>query len=178
MNVWKGLLVREWVENKGALGWGPVITFGVFVGLTVLSLALAGSVEVDVQGTSHTSISSLFDDTLSSEVTSEAALTHRLDEIRHGIAGIFIVVFAIIAFFTLLGMLYDDRKDRSVLFWKSVPASDTQTVLTKYIIIALFGVWLVRNRRLRFRSAPVLYFGLLLPSVAVVVFVQESFGLQ
>jgi len=136
MNTWKGLLTREWLEHKGAIGWGPVITFGIFVGLILLSLALAGTLKVDIDGTEHTSVRSLFDDTLSNEIRSEAALRHRLDEIRHGVAGIFIFVFAIVAFFTLLGMLYDDRKDRSVLFWKSIPASDTQTVLSKYITIA------------------------------------------
>ena len=31
----------------------------------------------------------------------------------------------------LPGRLYDDRKDRSMLFWKSLPVSDTQTVLSK-----------------------------------------------
>jgi ABC-2 type transport system permease protein len=27
--------------------------------------------------------------------------------------------------------LYDERKDRSVLFWKSLPVSDSETVLSK-----------------------------------------------
>jgi ABC-2 type transport system permease protein len=34
-------------------------------------------------------------------------------------------------FFFCLGSLYDERKDRSVLFWKSLPLSDGQTVLSK-----------------------------------------------
>jgi ABC-2 type transport system permease protein len=33
--------------------------------------------------------------------------------------------------FMLLGSLYEERSDRSILFWKSMPASDTQTVLAK-----------------------------------------------
>ncbi|HZV23441.1 MAG TPA: hypothetical protein VFF93_06710, partial [Luteimonas sp.] len=33
--------------------------------------------------------------------------------------------------FYCLGALYDDRKDRSVLFWKSLPLSDRDTVLSK-----------------------------------------------
>ena len=32
---------------------------------------------------------------------------------------------------TRLGSLYDDRRDRSILFWKSMPVSDTQMVLSK-----------------------------------------------
>src|SRR3546814_6182950 len=38
---------------------------------------------------------------------------------------------AFVGFFYCLGALYDERKDRSVLFWKSLPVSDAQTVLSK-----------------------------------------------
>src|SRR5690606_13399618 len=41
------------------------------------------------------------------------------------------IVLAFVVFFYCLGALYDDRRDRSVLFWKSLPLSDTQTVLSK-----------------------------------------------
>src|SRR5690606_11488023 len=36
-------------------------------------------------------------------------------------------------FFYCLGALYDERKDRSVLFWKSLPLSDSSTVLSKVV---------------------------------------------
>jgi ABC-2 type transport system permease protein len=38
-----------------------------------------------------------------------------------------------VVFFYLLGSLYDDRKDRSILFWKSLPASDSLTLLSKLL---------------------------------------------
>jgi ABC-2 type transport system permease protein len=41
------------------------------------------------------------------------------------------VVLAFVVFFYALGSLYDDRRDRSVLFWKSLPVSDAQMVLSK-----------------------------------------------
>src|SRR3546814_552448 len=41
------------------------------------------------------------------------------------------IVLAFVLFFYCLGALYDERKDRSVLFWKSLPVSDAQTVLSK-----------------------------------------------
>jgi len=44
---------------------------------------------------------------------------------------IFIVVMNIYATWYLLDCLYSERKDRSVLFWKSLPVSDTATVLAK-----------------------------------------------
>lgn len=36
-----------------------------------------------------------------------------------------------VVLFYLMGALYEDRKDRSILFWKSLPVSDLQTVLIK-----------------------------------------------
>ena len=43
----------------------------------------------------------------------------------------FFVVMSIYSSWYLLDCLYADRKDRSVLFWKSMPISDTATVLAK-----------------------------------------------
>ena len=41
------------------------------------------------------------------------------------------IVLGFVVFFFCLGSLYDERKDRSVLFWKSLPLSDGETVLSK-----------------------------------------------
>ena len=43
----------------------------------------------------------------------------------------FFVVMGIYSSWYLLDCLHSDRKDRSVLFWKSLPISDTATVLAK-----------------------------------------------
>ena len=48
-----------------------------------------------------------------------------------GIAFLITWVMAITGFFYLLDALHGERKDRSVLFWKSMPVSDTTTVLSK-----------------------------------------------
>ena len=40
-------------------------------------------------------------------------------------------------FFYALNSLFDDRKDRSVLFWKSLPASDLETVLSKVFVASV-----------------------------------------
>ncbi len=36
--------------------------------------------------------------------------------------------------FYLLDCLYSERKDRSILFWKSLPVSDVQTVMSKFAV--------------------------------------------
>jgi ABC-2 type transport system permease protein len=46
----------------------------------------------------------------------------------------FFIVMGIYSSWYLLDCLHADRKDRSVLFWKSLPISDTQTVLTKLFV--------------------------------------------
>ena len=54
------------------------------------------------------------------------------------------IVLAFVVFFYCLGALYDERKDRSVRFWKSLPLSDTQTVLSKVatatVVAPLFAI--------------------------------------
>jgi ABC-2 type transport system permease protein len=64
------------------------------------------------------------------------------------------VLFALtslVIFFYLVDCLYTERKDRSILFWKSLPVSDTATVLTKLAVallivpLGLFVLALVTN---------------------------------
>jgi ABC-2 type transport system permease protein len=52
------------------------------------------------------------------------------------------IIMAIVAFFYLCDSLYTERKDRTILFWKSLPVSDTLTVLSK-LLTALVGAPLV-----------------------------------
>jgi ABC-2 type transport system permease protein len=46
-------------------------------------------------------------------------------------AGMLIVTSALVGFFYCLDALHGERRDRSILFWKSLPVSDTTTVLAK-----------------------------------------------
>jgi ABC-2 type transport system permease protein len=46
----------------------------------------------------------------------------------------FYTVMSVYATWYLLDCLYADRKDRSILFWKSLPLSDTRTVLSKLVV--------------------------------------------
>lgn len=54
-----------------------------------------------------------------------------------GLALVVDMVMGTIAFFYALDSLYSDRRDRSVLFWKSLPLSDAETVLSKFAVAAL-----------------------------------------
>jgi ABC-2 type transport system permease protein len=50
----------------------------------------------------------------------------------------------IVAAFYCLGALFNERRDRSILFWKSLPVSDLQTVLSKaaipMVVLPIVGI--------------------------------------
>jgi ABC-2 type transport system permease protein len=54
-----------------------------------------------------------------------------------GMAVPFYITLLFTQFFYALNSLFDDRKDRSVLFWKSLPASDLETVLSKVFVASV-----------------------------------------
>ena len=71
--------------------------------------------------------------------------THELDSLNPilmGVNNLFIFIMFLVSVNYLLGCLYTDRKDRSILFWKSMPVSEVQEVLSK-LTVALILVPLV-----------------------------------
>jgi ABC-2 type transport system permease protein len=61
-----------------------------------------------------------------------------------GLSSQIFLVSTIAAVAYLLDSLYAERKDRSILFWKSLPVSDARTVLVKYgvaMLIVPLGVY-------------------------------------
>jgi ABC-2 type transport system permease protein len=77
-----------------------------------------------------------------------------LPEQRRALFGVYMTLAAIPQFITLMltttiyagDCLYTERKDRSILFWKSMPVSDTLTVLAKLLVVLVIvplGIYLV-----------------------------------
>jgi ABC-2 type transport system permease protein len=55
------------------------------------------------------------------------------------------LIMSIVASFYLMDCLYSERKDRSILFWKSLPVSDGTTVISKLLVglvVVPLGVYL------------------------------------
>lgn len=128
-----GWLVRReyWESRKGFL-WAPFWTGAANLILIVLAL-LAGEVTANRFG-SHVSIGISLDRLLQSASANDLAqIGQGMDAALLAFAFIISVVLTFVVFFYLLGALYDDRRDRSVLFWKSLPISDTATVLSKVV---------------------------------------------
>ena len=128
MKTFYWLLKREYWENRGQLLWTPVITGAVFVLINIMGI-IAGEV---IRGRNNIHIGT-FDlpdvSQINPEFLSRVGLA--LDASMYMIAGTLLTITAIVMFFYCLGALYDDRKDRSILLWKSLPISDRDTVLSK-----------------------------------------------
>jgi ABC-2 type transport system permease protein len=84
------------------------------------------------------------------EIPTEVMARLNTDQIRVGAMGVFwvlatitMVTMGIVAWFYCLDALNSERRDRSVLFWKSLPVSDLTTVLSKFftatIVVAVIG---------------------------------------
>lgn len=60
-------------------------------------------------------------------------------------------LMSVVVFFYLADCLYAERKDRSILFWKSMPVSDSITVLSKALValiampVAIWALAIVTN---------------------------------
>ena len=128
MNTFGWLVKREYWEHKGGFYWAPIWVSGVMLLLTLLGIVVAESAASRIQVNGGIPWREI------SERMSSGDFVHAgtgLDVAYVALAGLLCVVFFFVVFFYLLGALYDDRRDRSVLFWKSLPVSDTSTVLSK-----------------------------------------------
>ncbi|HMA11058.1 MAG TPA: hypothetical protein VKO83_04165 [Steroidobacteraceae bacterium] len=71
----------------------------------------------------------------------QRALGHGSDRLMMmttvGIASVMIIAACVTVGIYLLDCLYAERKDRSILFWKSLPVSDRDTVLVKFGVAML-----------------------------------------
>ena len=126
-----GLLQREYWENRGAFRTTPLVIGGICLALLFMAIFT----------TAH------FDNELYTFKEAVRLLARQPAEFRAvhmfqlmmGSSLFFTIVLSFVVFFYLLGALYDDRKDRSILFWKSMPASDTLTIASKLLAAMLIA---------------------------------------
>ncbi|MFK7955110.1 MAG: hypothetical protein AB8B96_03370 [Lysobacterales bacterium] len=123
------LLKREFWEHRGAFWTLPLGIGAFFVFVTVAALTALVTVIDEIDG-------------------EKFLLTKAVGAIREvppqelevlwdinllGVSGIYHLILLFVVFFYFLGSLYDDRRDRSILFWKSLPVSDAKTTLSKLV---------------------------------------------
>lgn len=136
MNTFGWLVKREYWEHKGGFFWTPIWVSGVMLLLTLL-----GIITTEVFA-SRNRLGDSIPWREISERMSAGDFIHAgagLDVAYVALAALLCVVLFFVLFFYLLSALYDDRRDRSVLFWKSLPVSDTATVLSKVAAAVLLA---------------------------------------
>jgi ABC-2 type transport system permease protein len=135
----KLLLRREFWEHKGGFLWAPLVAGAIFLALgamgvvTALFFARKAAAEGELQVGGEVMINGLDLGMLTQRMDSQdlVALGQGLDVSLFMASSWPLIVLAFVVFFYCLGALYDERRDRSVLFWKSLPVSDRDTVLSK-----------------------------------------------
>lgn len=134
MNTFKWLLKREYWEHRGGFFWAPIVTGAIFLLLSVMAIIAGETVRRSVDdGGERLMMNGVelgqLTQTLSAKEQQEMAGALDLGMLMAGSWPF--IVLAFVVFFYCLGALFDERKDRSVLFWKSLPLSDGQTVMSK-----------------------------------------------
>ncbi|HEU4663143.1 MAG TPA: hypothetical protein VFS55_03855 [Dokdonella sp.] len=128
MNTLPLLIKREYWEHRGGFLWTPVWITGVMLIFTVLGILTA---EV-FNSHAHVRMGVSLDELRNNISVQDFAEAGRaLDMVQFTFGAVPCIGLFFVLFFYLLGALYDDRRDRSVLFWKSLPVSDGATVASK-----------------------------------------------
>ncbi len=140
MNTMKWLLKREHWEHKGGFFWAPIVVSGIIALLSIGSMVFAAVMGRDggfhIGGNSSVSLSRAlahFSDADKLEFAQSVAVGYP------AVSMPVMITLGFVVFFYALGCLYDERKDRSILFWKSLPVSDRDTVIAKALTALVVG---------------------------------------
>jgi ABC-2 type transport system permease protein len=121
MNTLATLVRREYWEHRG-LWIAPLIVSVVLILATLLTPSSGGHVQINGQELQFLS---------SMNADQRSAM---FGVIVGGLMVPQMMVMLVVVFFYLSDALYGERKDRSILFWKSLPVSDASTVTSKLLV--------------------------------------------
>lgn len=147
-HVFKQLLRREFWEHKGGFFWAPMVAGGIFLLLAMMGIGVGEMAKSRIPDHAqiNTDGGSFRISGLDLGAVTENMSPEDMRELGQGVdVALFmatswpLIVLAFVVFFYCLGALYDERKDRSVLFWKSLPVSDRDTVLSKVASAAVMA---------------------------------------
>jgi ABC-2 type transport system permease protein len=130
----KWLLRREFWEHKGSMLWAPVIVAALlvlFVGGTMMyglvAHGMPGHMTINGQTVSHGALAAAM------PLESKQMIARIASGMYVAAGSPLFIIMAGVVFFYCIGALYNERQDRSILFWKSLPVSDSMTVLSKAV---------------------------------------------
>lgn len=129
MKTFYWLVKREFWEHRGGFLWAPVIT-----GLIILAFNIMAIITGEVfRSRANVHINGIDMNAFNQHMSADAM--HTLGKVLD--AGMMLpatligLTLFVVVFFYCIHSLWDDRRDRSILFWKSLPISDLSTVLSK-----------------------------------------------
>lgn len=129
------LLRREVWEHKGMVLWAPAVVALIIVTLVLGGLLMGHNLTMTMDGQAVHLKDHLVEHMLQPGAKQEFAKA--ASELYVAIGVPLYLELGVLVFFYCLGALYDDRRDRSLLFWKSLPVSDHMTVLSKVAVALL-----------------------------------------
>ncbi len=133
MKTFQALVKKEILDGKNGYLRAPVILAGISIVLLLVSALGFGNM-VHFDGMEKEGIGNLSDalNKLYSKKPEEMGAAVTIG--YWGMAFLPWVAFPFVVFFSLLSSLYEERRDRSILFWKSMPVADWQEVLAKFFV--------------------------------------------
>lgn len=139
------LLKREFLDSKTGFVLVPMVVagftiFAMILGLISLEYQFGDEIDVDLRELQVTVDGETINgDDWGDDMNGENFVQILGRAVSGATSAGILMVLPFVVFFGLLSSLYDDRRDRSFLFWKSMPISDTKEVLTKLGYYAIVG---------------------------------------
>lgn len=125
------LIKREYWEHKDGFLWAPAAVSALLIG--IMLLWSIGKLFFGMNGVLYVNdVEVVF-----SNVLSEMQRNAIHESISFATICLYFLLYGLLSFVTFfycLGALFDERQDKSILFWKSLPISDAATVVSKAIM--------------------------------------------
>jgi len=128
----KALMLREYWENRRAIFTTPMAITALSMLLIIISMGLLGRA-IYINGDSFT-LSEVMANMSGREAQN---LSMHINHLLLASTVPILIGMWFCMVFTALGSLYDEKKDNSILFWKSMPTSDLQTILAKLLTVTV-----------------------------------------
>jgi ABC-2 type transport system permease protein len=128
-------LVRRELWEYRSLLWVPLAAAVLMWGAAIVSSTLSGGLQIQVDGDDVRFFEQLSTDSLRQSQLFAVWISALLVPL--------LMIGFIVIFFYLTDSLYAERKDRSILFWKSMPVSDLSTVGSKaFTALVAVPLWI------------------------------------